>query len=90
MTEFYPEWAVVGLKLPSGMYRMYASQDLKAATFSLPDDGPSEWVLNTRMGRMLIVDKPTPAECMARIAECWAAADAAAKEDQERKQRAIR
>lgn len=81
--ELDPEWAMVGVDVPAGK-RLYASRDLKGSAFavaaaehSYTADG---WHLTTTMQRMLVITKPTYAECLAELMEIWRNWDNAGKE----------
>jgi hypothetical protein len=72
--ELDPEWVMAGVDVPAGK-RLYASRDLKGSAFavaaaehSYTADG---WHLTTTMQRMLVITKPTYAECLAELMTIW-------------------
>jgi hypothetical protein len=71
-----PDFVMLGLTRPDGLVRMYASRDLPQAEFGPPAPGRDftvgAYLLTSVMANMLVVDRPTYAECQARIAEIWA------------------
>lgn len=71
--ELDPEWVMVGVDVPAGK-RLYASKDLKGSAFQLAVDAHLNgegWHLATVMQRMLVITKPTYAECMAELMRIW-------------------
>jgi hypothetical protein len=81
--ELDPEWVMVGVDVPAGK-RLYASRDLKGSAFavaaaehSYTADG---WHLTTTMQRMLVITKPTYAECLAELMTIWRNWDNAGRE----------
>lgn len=74
-----PEFVLTGTDRGNGLgKRVYASRDLPAATFSIPDgwrDAPS-WQLTALLDNMLTVDAPEYGEAMARVMTIWANRDA--------------
>jgi hypothetical protein len=81
--ELDPEWVMVGVDVPAGK-RLYASKDLKGSAFavaaaehSYTADG---WHLTTTMQRMLVITKPTYAECLAELMTIWQNWDSAGRE----------
>jgi hypothetical protein len=68
-----PEWAVVGVSRPGGK-RLHASMKLDSAHFGMTDisDPPPRYAFDAVMDEMLIIDKPTYGEAMARLAEILA------------------
>lgn len=72
--ELDPEWAMVGVDVPAGK-RLYASRHLKGTAFAVAVDAHLNgegWHLATVMQRMLVITKPTYAECLAELARIWA------------------
>lgn len=68
-----PEWAMVGVDVPAGK-RLYASRDLKGTAFELAVDAHMNgdgWHFDTVMQRMLIITKPTYAECLSELMTIW-------------------
>lgn len=71
--ELDPEWVMVGVDVPTGK-RLYASRDLKGSAFELAVDehlNGEGWHLTTVMQRMLVITKPTYAECLAELMQIW-------------------
>lgn len=71
--ELDPEWVMVGVDVPAGK-RLYASKDLKGSAFAVAVDehwNGDGWHLTTTMCRMLVITKPTYAECMAELMRIW-------------------
>jgi hypothetical protein len=71
--ELDPEWVMVGVDVPAGK-RLYASKDLKGSAFQAAVDAVQAldgWHLTTVMQRMLIITKPTYAECLAELMTIW-------------------
>ena len=72
--ELDPEWTMVGVDVPAGK-RLYASKDLKGSAFQLAIDRHGNgdgWHLTTTMQHMLVITKPTYAECLAELMRIWA------------------
>lgn len=72
--ELDPEWVMCGVDVPAGK-RLYASKDLKGSAFQVAMDAYGNgdgWHLTTTMCRMLVITKPTYAECMAEMMRIWA------------------
>lgn len=72
--ELDPEWVMVGVDVPAGK-RLYASKDLKGSAFQVAVDAHwngDGWHLTTTMQRMLVITRPTYAECMAEMMRIWA------------------
>jgi hypothetical protein len=68
-----PEWVMVGVDVPAGK-RLYASRDLKGSAFEVAVDAHLNgegWHLTTVMQRMLVITKPTYAECLAELMRIW-------------------
>lgn len=78
-----PEWVMVGVDVPAGK-RLYASKDLKGSAFAVAAQEHSYtadgWHLTTTMQRMLVITKPTYAECLAELMQIWRNWDNAGKE----------
>ena len=71
--ELDPEWVMVGVDVPAGK-RLYASKDLKGSAFDVAVDAHLNgegWNLTTVMQRMLVITKPTYAECLAELMRIW-------------------
>jgi hypothetical protein len=72
--ELDPEWVMVGVDVPAGK-RLYASRDLKGSAFAVAVNERSwdadGWHLTTTMQRMLVITKPTYAECLAELMRIW-------------------
>jgi hypothetical protein len=72
--ELDPEWVMVGVDVPAGK-RLYASKDLKGSAFAVAAQEHSYtadgWHLTTTMQRMLVITKPTYAECLAELMTIW-------------------
>jgi hypothetical protein len=72
--ELDPEWVMVGVDVPAGK-RLYASKDLKGSAFAVAAQEHSYtadgWHLTTTMQRMLVITKPTYAECLAELMRIW-------------------
>lgn len=72
--ELDPEWVMVGVDVPAGK-RLYASRDLKGSAFAVAAQEHSYtadgWHLTTTMQRMLVITKPTYAECLAELMTIW-------------------
>lgn len=71
--ELDPEWVMVGVDVPAGK-RLYASKDLKGSAFQLAVDehmNAEGWNLTTVMQKMLVITKPTYAECLADLTRIW-------------------
>jgi hypothetical protein len=78
--ELDPEWAMAGVDVPAGK-RLYASRDLKGSAFAVAVDenwNGDGWHLTTTMCRMLVITKPTYAECLAELMTIWQNWDAGA------------
>jgi hypothetical protein len=72
--ELDPEWVMCGVDVPAGK-RLYASKDLKGSAFALAMDQHGNgdgWHLTSTMCHMLVITKPTYAECMAELMRIWA------------------
>lgn len=72
-----PDFVMLGLTRPAGMgVRLYASRDLPQAQFGPPpmpqNVTAGAYLLHSVMANMLVIDKPTYAEAMARMNEIWA------------------
>jgi hypothetical protein len=69
-----PEFVIVGIdRGAAGGKRIYASRDLGAPSFGAEEGRfDSAMKLITFMARMLVIDKPTYGEALARMAEIWA------------------
>lgn len=68
-----PEWVMVGVDVPAGK-RLYASRDLKGSAFAVAVDESWDadgWHLTTTMRRMLVITRPTYAECLAELMRIW-------------------
>ena len=68
-----PEWVMAGVDVPAGK-RLYASRDLKGSAFQAAVDeygNGDGWHLTTTMQRMLVITKPTYAECLAELMRIW-------------------
>lgn len=64
---------MVGVDVPAGK-RLYASRHLKGSAFELAVDehmNGEGWALSTVMQRMLVITKPTYAECLAELMRIW-------------------
>jgi hypothetical protein len=62
-----------GVDVPAGK-RLYASKDLKGSAFQLAIDQHGNgdgWHLTTTMCHMLVITKPTYAECLAELMRIW-------------------
>jgi hypothetical protein len=71
--ELDPEWVMVGVDVPAGK-RLYASRELKGTAFELAVDqhlNGEGWHLETVMRNMLVITKPTYAECLAELMTIW-------------------
>jgi len=71
--ELDPEWVMAGVDVPAGK-RLYASRDLKGSAFAVAVDeflNGDGWHLTTTMQRMLVITKPTYAECLAELMTIW-------------------
>lgn len=71
--ELDPEWVMVGVDVPAGK-RLYASRDLKGSAFQVAVDAHMNgegWNLTTIMQKMLVITKPTYAECLAELMRIW-------------------
>lgn len=71
--ELDPEWVWVGVDVPAGK-RLYASKDLKGSAFAVAVDqhmSAEGWHLETVMCNMLVITKPTYAECLAELMTIW-------------------
>jgi len=72
--ELDPEWVMVGVDVPAGK-RLYASRELKGSAFAVAAQEHSYtadgWHLTTTMRRMLVITKPTYAECLAELMRIW-------------------
>lgn len=71
--ELDPEWVMVGVDVPAGK-RLYASKDLKGSAFQVAMDAHMNgegWNLTTIMQKMLVITKPTYAECLAELMQIW-------------------
>lgn len=72
-----PDFVMLGLTRPAGLgVRLYASRDLPQAQFGPPpmarDYSAGAYLLHSVMSNMLVVDKPTYDEALARVREIWA------------------
>lgn len=68
-----PEWVMAGVDVPAGK-RLYASRELKGSAFAVAVDehwNGDGWHLTTTMQRMLVITKPTYAECLAELMRIW-------------------
>jgi hypothetical protein len=73
---------VAGHDVPAGK-RLYASRDLKGSAFELAVDqhlNGEGWHLETVMRNMLVITKPTYAECLAELMRIWQNWDREGKE----------
>lgn len=80
--ELDPEWVMAGVDVPAGK-RLYASRELKGSAFAVAVDenwNGDGWHLTTTMQRMLVITKPTYAECLAELMTIWQNWDNAGKE----------
>ncbi|HMG61674.1 MAG TPA: hypothetical protein VK599_01885 [Streptosporangiaceae bacterium] len=81
--ELDPEWVMAGVDVPAGK-RLYASRDLKGSAFAVAASEHSYsadgWHLTTTMQRMLVITKPTYAECLAELMTIWQNWDAEGKQ----------
>jgi hypothetical protein len=81
--ELDPEWVMAGVDVPAGK-RLYASRDLKGSAFAVAQAEHSYsadgWYLTTTMQRMLVITKPTYAECLAELMTIWKNWDNAGRE----------
>jgi hypothetical protein len=71
--ELDPEWVMAGVDVPAGK-RLYASKDLKGSAFEVAMDehfNGDGWHLTTTMQKMLVITKPTYAECLAELMVIW-------------------
>lgn len=71
--ELDPEWVMAGVDVPAGK-RLYASRELKGSAFAVAVDenwNGDGWHLTTTMQRMLVITKPTYAECLAELMTIW-------------------
>jgi hypothetical protein len=71
--ELDPEWVMAGVDVPAGK-RLYASRELKGSAFAVAVDEQWDgdgWHLTTTMCRMLVITKPTYAECLAELMAIW-------------------
>jgi hypothetical protein len=71
--ELDPEWVMCGVDVPAGK-RLYASKDLKGSAFAVAMDqfgNGDGWHLTTTMCHMLVITRPTYAECMAELMRIW-------------------
>jgi len=71
--ELDPEWVMAGVDVPAGK-RLYASRDLKGSAFAVAVDeqwNGDGWYLTTTMCRMLVITRPTYAECLAELMMIW-------------------
>ena len=72
--ELSPEWVMVGVDVPAGK-RLYASRDLKDSAFAVAVNEHSwdadGWHLTTTMQKMLVITRPTYAECLAELMTIW-------------------
>jgi hypothetical protein len=72
--ELDPEWVMVGVDVPAGK-RLYTSRDLKGSAFAVAMDdhmlSADGWHLTTTLQRMLVITKPTYAECLAELMTIW-------------------
>jgi hypothetical protein len=65
---------MVGVDVPAGK-RLYASQHLKGSAFQVAVDAHMNaegWNLTTVMQNMLVITRPTYAECLAELTRIWA------------------
>jgi hypothetical protein len=80
--ELDPEWVMAGVDVPAGK-RLYASRELKGSAFAVAVDenwNGDGWHLTTTMCRMLVITKPTYAECLAELMTIWQNWDNAGRE----------
>jgi hypothetical protein len=80
--ELDPEWVMVGVDVPAGK-RLYASRELKASAFQVAVDAhlnAEGWNLATVMQNMLVITKPTYAECLNELMAIWRNWDNAERE----------
>lgn len=72
--ELDPEWVMAGVDVPAGK-RLYASRELKGSAFAVAVTDSSYsadgWHLTTTMKRMLVITKPTYAQCLAELMTIW-------------------
>ena len=81
-----PEWLMLGVPNPRGV-RLYASRDLPQADFDQSvRDYETVWQLGAQMRNMLVIDKPTYPEAIARLFEIWNARE---RDELERQQAAL-
>jgi hypothetical protein len=70
-----PEWLMLGVPNPRGV-RLYASRDLPQANFGQAvRDYETVWQLGAQIRNMLVIDKPSYPEAIARLFEIWANQD---------------
>lgn len=70
-----PEWLMLGVPNPRGV-RLYASRDMPRADFDQAMvKYETVWELGAQMRHMLVIDKPTYPEAIARLFEIWANQD---------------
>jgi hypothetical protein len=69
------EFVLTGMALPGGRKRVYASRKFPGGISWGQDGGrgtgPLAWRIEASMAEVLIVDKDTYAQCMARVFEIW-------------------
>lgn len=68
-----PEFVLAGLDRNGNGKRLMASRHLTGTTMTMTDmaDPPPRWKLAAALGQMLVIDKPSYAEALDRMAEIW-------------------
>jgi hypothetical protein len=72
-TDYKPDWVMLGVPRAPGMgVRLYACKELPSADFQITEAGfEAAWALDVTMKNVLVIDKPTYGEAIARLFEIW-------------------
>jgi hypothetical protein len=69
-----PEFVLVGIPRPSMQgKRLYASRNIEVTAFAMTEIGTDpHWKIGAVLRQLLVIDKPSYGQCLARMAEIWA------------------
>jgi hypothetical protein len=69
-----PEFVLVGIPRPSMQgKRLYASRNIEVTAFAMTEMGTDpHWKIGAVLRQLLVIDKPSYGQCLARMAEIWA------------------
>lgn len=76
-----PEWVMVGVPRPDGSKRLYATREIRRATFeTIVAGAEAGWELRAEhMTNMLIIDRDSYGQCLEHLMRIWANAEAEAR-----------